>query len=145
MKDFPLQDFYGDIYSSYDRVNRIFTFGRDRVWRRKAVHELLKQNPERVLDLCTGTGDFVLEAGRILNVEQALAAHPERLTFSGIGVYHRALFAQTPAGEKAPLAPLLRRAIDVGRASGEHHRGRWTDVGTPERLQQLDESLGNHV
>jgi demethylmenaquinone methyltransferase/2-methoxy-6-polyprenyl-1,4-benzoquinol methylase len=62
MKDFPLQDFYGDIHSSYDRVNRIFTFGRDRAWRRKAVHELLKQNPERVLDLCTGTGDFVLEA-----------------------------------------------------------------------------------
>ena len=62
MEDFPLQDFYGDIHSSYDRVNRIFTFGRDRAWRRKAVHELFKQNPERVLDLCTGTGDFVLEA-----------------------------------------------------------------------------------
>lgn len=64
MKDFPLQDFYGDIHSSYDRVNRIFTFGRDRAWRRKAVHELLKQKPDKVLDLCTGTGDFVLETAR---------------------------------------------------------------------------------
>jgi demethylmenaquinone methyltransferase / 2-methoxy-6-polyprenyl-1,4-benzoquinol methylase len=61
MKDFPLHDFYGDIYTSYDRVNRIFTFGRDRAWRRTAASELLANEPRRVLDLCTGTGDFVLE------------------------------------------------------------------------------------
>ena len=61
MKDFPLHDFYGDIYTSYDRVNRIFTFGRDRAWRRKAASELLVNAPGRVLDLCTGTGDFILE------------------------------------------------------------------------------------
>jgi len=61
MKDFPLHDFYKDICTSYDRVNRIFTFGRDRAWRRKAASELLSNNPRRVLDLCTGTGDFVLE------------------------------------------------------------------------------------
>lgn len=60
-KDFPLLSFYGDIYSTYDRVNRIFTFGRDRTWRRKAAIELLQNRPDRVLDLCTGTGDFVLE------------------------------------------------------------------------------------
>ena len=64
MKDFPLQSFYGDIHSTYDRVNRIFTFGRDRAWRRKAVVELLRKHPDRVLDLCTGTGDFILEAAR---------------------------------------------------------------------------------
>jgi MurNAc alpha-1-phosphate uridylyltransferase len=40
---------------------------------------------------------------------------------------------------------LLRLAIDAGRASGEHFGGRWVDVGTPERLQQLDESLRTHV
>ena len=61
MKDFPLHDFYGDIYISYDRVNRIFTFGKDRAWRRKAAAELLANEPARVLDLCTGTGDFILE------------------------------------------------------------------------------------
>lgn len=64
MKDFPLQSFYGDIHSTYDRVNRIFTFGLDRVWRRKAVRELLRKYPDRVLDLCTGTGDFILELAR---------------------------------------------------------------------------------
>jgi demethylmenaquinone methyltransferase/2-methoxy-6-polyprenyl-1,4-benzoquinol methylase len=61
MKDFPLHSFYGDIYGSYDRVNRIFTFGRDRSWRRHAARELLKSRPRRIMDLCTGTGDFVLE------------------------------------------------------------------------------------
>jgi len=63
-KDFPLHSFYGDIHSSYDRVNRIFTFGRDRSWRNRAAKELLKSKPRRVLDLCTGTGDFVLELAR---------------------------------------------------------------------------------
>jgi demethylmenaquinone methyltransferase/2-methoxy-6-polyprenyl-1,4-benzoquinol methylase len=63
-KDFPLHSFYGDIHASYDRVNRIFTFGRDRAWRKHASIELLKSRPHRVLDLCTGTGDFVLELAR---------------------------------------------------------------------------------
>jgi demethylmenaquinone methyltransferase/2-methoxy-6-polyprenyl-1,4-benzoquinol methylase len=63
-EDFPLHHFYADIYSTYDRVNRIFTFGRDRAWRRRAACELLKGRPSRVLDLCTGTGDFILELAR---------------------------------------------------------------------------------
>jgi demethylmenaquinone methyltransferase/2-methoxy-6-polyprenyl-1,4-benzoquinol methylase len=70
-KDFPLQDFYGDIHTSYDRVNRIFTFGRDRFWRRTAARELLKSAPERVMDLCTGTGDFALELARQSSLNSA--------------------------------------------------------------------------
>jgi demethylmenaquinone methyltransferase/2-methoxy-6-polyprenyl-1,4-benzoquinol methylase len=61
MEDYPLQAFYRDIHSTYDRVNRVFTFGRDRAWRKKAASELLQSRPARVLDLCTGTGDFILE------------------------------------------------------------------------------------
>jgi len=60
-ENYPLHDFYGDIHSTYDRVNRVFTFGRDRAWRRKAAGEVIQGRPARVLDLCTGTGDFVLE------------------------------------------------------------------------------------
>jgi len=59
--NFPLHDYYADIHSTYDRVNRIFTFGRDRFWRRRAVQACLLENPTRVLDVCTGTGDFILE------------------------------------------------------------------------------------
>ena len=42
---------------------------------------------------------------------------------------------------KFPLAPLLRAHMADGRIRGEHHRGRWTDVGTPERLARLDAEL----
>ncbi|MBT9568473.1 MAG: nucleotidyltransferase family protein [Thiobacillus sp.] len=128
----------GDVYTEFDfgrlaepiaRLSR----GPDQ------LHLVMIDNPPHRLQ-----GDFMLDAGRL--VEDAAATTPAaRLTFSGIGVYHRDLFAQTPAWEKAALAPLLREAIRAGRASGEHYRGRWVDVGTPERLQQLDESLRNHA
>lgn len=79
-------------------------------------------------------GDFVLEDGRL---------KPEggpRLTFSGIGVYAPALFADLEPG-KRPLAPLLKAAMAEGRVSGEHYGGQWFDIGTPARLQQLDARL----
>jgi len=62
--NFPLHDFYADIYPTYDLVNRIFTFGRDSSWRKKAVKACLLNDPESVLDVCTGTGDFILEMAR---------------------------------------------------------------------------------
>ncbi|HVI58306.1 MAG TPA: nucleotidyltransferase family protein [Luteimonas sp.] len=78
-----------------------------------------------------------------------------RLTFAGIGVYRASLFDGwrevvgdvAGAGEDPPrfkLVPLLRAAMARGRVTGEHHRGRWTDVGTPERLAQLDAALQRH-
>jgi len=63
------------------------------------------------------------------------------LTFSGIGLYHPGLFSHIPSGSVAPLAPLLREQIALGRVSGEHHTGLWVDVGTPQRLQELDMQL----
>jgi MurNAc alpha-1-phosphate uridylyltransferase len=128
----------GDIYCEYD-------FGRlaEPMARLAAGHDqahlVLVDNPPH-----HPQGDFVLDAGRVHNTDSPLSALHSRLTFSGIGVYHRALFAHTPAGGKAPLAPLLRRAIDAGRASGEHYAGRWEDVGTPARLNALDEELRQH-
>ncbi len=89
-------------------------------------------------------GDFVLDGSRVVNADMPLTPHPSRLTFSGIGVYHRALFEHTVPGEKAPLAPLLRLAIDAGRVGGEYFAGRWVDVGTPERLKVLDMDLRAH-
>ena len=69
-----------------------------------------------------------------------------RYTYSTIGLYRGALFAPpwcdmapgNPGGLKAPLGPLLRAAMDAGLVSAALYTGRWTDVGTPERLQQLN-------
>jgi MurNAc alpha-1-phosphate uridylyltransferase len=93
------------------------------------AHLVLVDNPPQ-----HPQGDFVLREGKLL-VEGA-----PRLTFSGIGVYARALFAECRPG-KFPLAPLLRAAMARGLVSGEHYTGRWRDVGTPQRLADLDREL----
>jgi hypothetical protein len=64
-----------------------------------------------------------------------------RLTFAGIGIYRPELFADIERGRPAKLAPLLRAAMAAGRVSGEIHTGRWVDVGTPERLNELDAEM----
>jgi MurNAc alpha-1-phosphate uridylyltransferase len=76
-------------------------------------------------------GDFALAGGRIL------AEGEPRHTYSGIGVYRPELFAGCSDG-RFPLLPLLQRAIAQGRLYGEVHTGRWTDVGTPERLAAIE-------
>lgn len=83
-------------------------------------------------------GDFALMGNRVV------ADGAVRLTYSGIGVYRPALFAHAKPG-RFPLAPLLREAMTASAVSGEHYRGRWEDVGTPERLQALDQALRHPV
>jgi MurNAc alpha-1-phosphate uridylyltransferase len=125
----------GDIYCEYDFSRLAEPLARLAAGPDQA-HLVLVDNPPH-----HPAGDFVLDAGRVRNPDPRLSTLDAPLTFSGIGVYHRALFAHTPAGVKAPLAPLLRLAIDAGRMSGEHYAGRWEDVGTPARLNALDEEL----
>jgi len=79
-------------------------------------------------------GDFHLAGDMLL--EQG---HP-RLTYSGIGVYSPRLFEGCAPGA-FPLAPLLRQAMRDGMVTGIHYRGRWSDVGTPERLADLDRAI----
>ena len=79
-------------------------------------------------------GDFGL-------LHDRLSEGVPKLTFSGIGLYRPALFAHIDPGTKAPLAPLLRAKIAAGKVGGEHFNGRWMDVGTPQRLQELDNEL----
>jgi MurNAc alpha-1-phosphate uridylyltransferase len=80
------------------------------------------------------TGDFELVRGKIRNAE-----HPS-LTFSGISCYRAEFFAGLEAG-RFPLAPLLRRAADAGKLCGSRFDGEWHDVGTPERLNELNREL----
>ena len=73
-------------------------------------------------------------------------AHPKRYTFSTIALYKRAFFeaawcpipAGNPEGVKAPLAAMLRAGMDQGLVSASLYEGLWVDVGTPERLAQLN-------
>jgi MurNAc alpha-1-phosphate uridylyltransferase len=128
----------GDIYCEYDFSRLAGPTARLAAGHDQA-HLVLVDNPPQ-----HPNGDFVLDAGRLHNPGSRLSAHDAPLTFSGIGVYHRTLFEHAVPGERAPLAPLLRRAIDAGRVSGERFDGRWVDVGTPARLNALDEELRQH-
>jgi len=89
-------------------------------------------------------GDFYLQQGRVLDTGTPESGNPEidkvALTFSGIGIYDPQLFASLP-DEAFPLGPLLRSAMCDSRVSGQHYSGRWVDVGTPERLTELDRFL----
>ncbi len=98
------------------------------------AHLVLVNNPTH-----HSNGDFYLRNGRILpSGDQHLKADDSKLTFSGIGVYHPSLFSPISRGAKAPLAPLLHAQIALGKISGELHQGSWVDVGTPQRLAELD-------
>lgn len=64
----------------------------------------------------------------------------DKLTFSGISLLHRRLFDGLPQGPRK-LAPILRTAMAENRVRGMRHDGNWMDIGTPDRLRQLDNLL----
>lgn len=82
-------------------------------------------------------GDFALRG----NTVQPPAPDEAAWTFSGIGVYHPDLFKCLQAGQVAKLAPLLREAMAAGKVQGELFKGFWMDIGTPERLEELNQRL----
>ena len=102
---------------------------RERLAARDLAHLVLVPNPAH-----NEKGDFVLENRRIVETPG------ERLTFSGVGIYRAELFDGCSDGI-FKLAPLLRAAARDGRVSGEVHAGAWLDIGTPERLAELDMRL----
>ncbi|MGV0962548.1 MAG: N-acetylmuramate alpha-1-phosphate uridylyltransferase MurU [Polynucleobacter sp.] len=94
------------------------------------AHLLMVPNPVQHPD-----GDFYLKDSKVTN-EPLNGA--EKLTFSGIGLYHRDLFKDVELDVPTKLAPLLRKAMADNRVSGEKYTGPWHDVGTPQRLQELN-------
>jgi N-acetyl-alpha-D-muramate 1-phosphate uridylyltransferase len=80
-------------------------------------------------------GDFALESYALSN------EGVPRYTFSGIGVYRPEMFDSVTPGSSAKLAPILRELANQRRIGGEIYRGDWTDVGTVERLEQLNAPL----
>jgi N-acetyl-alpha-D-muramate 1-phosphate uridylyltransferase len=98
------------------------------------AHIVLIDNPPHHPqgDFALGNSGYVTENGN------------QRYTFSGIGLYHPDLFINTPPG-KSKLAPLLRQGIAENKVTGQYFSGFWMDIGTPERLQELDQRLANSI
>ena len=137
----------GDIWTDYDFANLPREPKGD-------AHLVMVDNPDH-----NASGDFtLLRSGHLLSV----APHPDDvaeaddagmcLTFAGIGVYRPSLFddcrriiGDVPGVlDRQPsfrLAPLLLAAMSCSAVTGEYHAGRWTDVGTPERLESLNELI----
>lgn len=113
----------GDVYTDID-------YGQLHLPTGMLAHLVLVDNPPQ-----HPVGDFYLHQGLVQ------AEGVPMLTFSGVGVYHPALFNPVQPGAAAKLAPLLRTAMQQVQVSGVKHNGLWHDIGTPQRLQQLDNWL----
>ncbi len=120
--DGPFVVVNGDIWTD-------FPYARLRGVAIDIAHLVLVPNPPQ-----HPKGDFVLQGTRVQD------DGPTKHTFSGIGVYRSQLFANCTGGA-FQLAPLLRRAMATGQVTGEIYAGRWYDIGTPQRLEQLDGEL----
>ncbi|WP_234087140.1 N-acetylmuramate alpha-1-phosphate uridylyltransferase MurU [Azonexus sp. R2A61] len=83
-------------------------------------------------------GDFSLDGDKVV-----FAQGEQTLTYAGIGVFSPSFFKDVPVGQPLKLRPLLDAAIAAGTLRGERYAGRWVDVGTPERLAELDAELRN--
>jgi N-acetyl-alpha-D-muramate 1-phosphate uridylyltransferase len=121
----PFAVINGDIYCDYD-FTRLPGCADSMQTNGDTAHLVLVSNPAQ-----HPGGDFGLQQQRVTD-------STPKFTFSGIGIYQPGLFADIPRGSIAPLAPLLRAQIALGKVSGEHHQGLWVDVGTPQRLAELD-------
>jgi MurNAc alpha-1-phosphate uridylyltransferase len=128
--DEPFLVVNGDVFTDLDFKQLFAQLVRLNA-RETLAHLVLVDNPEH-----NALGDFVLEGRMVLSNGEG-----RRLTFSGIGVYHPALFEGIEPGKAARLAPLLRAAMERRLVTGERFDGVWIDVGTPERLAQVNTAL----
>lgn len=134
--DAPFLAVNGDIWTDFD-------FATLPAAPRDLAHLVLVDNPAH-----HSRGDFRLDPEGHLHDDDVAP----RLTFAGIGLYRpalldgwRAVIGATENARRDPpafgLTPLLRAAMASARVDGQHHRGHWTDVGTPQRLEALDSAL----
>ena len=116
----------GDVFCDWD-------FGRARQLTAKMAHLVMVANPAH-----HAGGDFSLDGERVI-----YAGGGETLTYAGFAVFSPSFFAGVEKGAVMKLRPLLDAAIAAGTLTGERYAGRWVDVGTPQRLAELDQELNN--
>jgi MurNAc alpha-1-phosphate uridylyltransferase len=128
--DQPFLVVNGDVYCDFDfgRFFRLTVEG----WK-PAAHLVMVANPAH-----HAGGDFSLDGERVV-----YANGEQTFTYAGIGVFSPSFFASVRPGTVMKLRPLLDAAIAAGTLTGERFAGRWVDVGTPQRLAELDQELNN--
>lgn len=126
----------GDVFVDFDYARMLPVLAAMTKASKRVAHLVLVNNPPH-----HPQGDFALTGDQVALLPSQGSKFTDIYTFSGIGCYHPALFAGVVAGQKAPLAPLLKTAAIQGQVTGEFFPGRWEDVGTPERLATLNREL----
>ncbi len=126
--DAPFLLVNGDVWTDYD-------FKRLCQPLQGLAHLVLVDNPGH-----HGRGDFRLDGPRVVDGDDA----PGTLTFSGLSVLDPKLFEGCQPGA-FKLAPLLRQAMAAGQVTGEHYPGQWVDVGTLERLAEVERLIGERA
>ena len=116
----------GDVWCDWD-------FRRAHALAGRLAHLVFVDNPPQ-----HAGGDFCLDGE---TVRYASSGIGPTLTYAGTGVFSPEFFATVPAGAVMKMRPLLDAAIAHGQVTGERHTGRWVDVGTPQRLTELDQEL----
>ncbi len=128
--DEPFLVINGDIWCDWAPLQAL---SRTPAISKRHAHLVFVDNPPQHPD-----GDFCLDGER---VRRAGNHNGTTLTYAGIGIFSPAFFASVPRGSVMKLRPLLDAGIDEGIITGERHAGRWVDVGTPQRLTDLDIEL----
>jgi N-acetyl-alpha-D-muramate 1-phosphate uridylyltransferase len=130
--DAPFLIVNGDVYCDYP-FRRAASIARQMAAAGQTAWLVMVPNPPH-----HPIGDFSVSAGFL---QQATMADTPRFTYSGIGVFDPAFFAQVTPGSKLKLRPLLDAGIDSRSIGAELWHGAWEDIGTPGRLALLDASL----
>ena len=132
LQDAPFILVNSDVWTTYDFAQlQDYTLGPDQL-----AHLLLIDNPEH-----NNGGDFAINNG--LASEQPIA-DADKYTFAGFSVVSARLVDGLVSGQPAPLAPLLKQAMLKFQITAEVIKDNWIDVGTPERLTQVNEFIETH-
>ena len=115
-----------DIFSDYDYANFFIHANNLSSSTQYAAHIILVDNPEHNRD-----GDFRFEAGK-------LSEEGKPMTFTGMGIYRSDIFLKEHVDNRVGLGTVLRDLSASDKVSAEHHRGFWSDIGTPERLDEIN-------